>query len=519
MREARHEAVTDGRERAEAALRQAIAAHKAGDLAAAEAGYQAVLAHDPEQADALHLLGLANHQRKAAREAFALVRRAIELRPDVAAYHHSLGRILGSNGKHAHALRAFIRALRLAPGHLGAENDLAATLCDMRRFGEAESLLENSLARSPGDADLRSTYARFLLMTGRAEQAVVALYAALKLAPHHVGALNNLGVALNLLGNTADSRLALERALAIDPNCVDANTNYGQLLLLQGEYTAGWAHHEWRLRRQDYRRKFAVPAWQGERLGGRTILIWCEQGLGDAIHFIRYAPMVAARGGRVLVECRRPLHRLIAGVDGVTAVFDVGKSEGYAAHVPVMSLPHVFGTTLGDIPAAVPYVPRPAPSPIDGGGARLKVGLVWAGNPDNLRDGARSRRLSDFAPLAALRDVAYYSLQVGAGAGDPPPAGMPVTNLMPQVKDFYDTAADLAALDLLITIDSSSGHLAGAMGVPVWLLLDKIADWRWLMGRDDTPWYPTMRLFRRESDWPGLFARVAQALRQFAPRR
>lgn len=517
MREARHEAATDGPERVEAVLRQAIAAHKAGDLCAAEAGYQAVLARDPQQPDALHLLGLSKFQRKAGRVAFAFVRRAIELRPEVAAYHHSLGRILRSNGKHAHALRAFIRALRLAPGHVGIESDLAATLCDMKRFGEAAALLENSLARSPGDADLRSIHARFLLMTGHAEQAVAALLAALNLSPRHVGALNNLGVALNLLGNTTDSRLALERALAIDPNDVDANTNYGQLLLLQGEYAAGWAHHEWRLRRQDYRRKFAVPMWQGESLEGRTILIWCEQGLGDAIHFIRYAPMVAARGGRVLVECRCPLHRLVDGVDGVEAVFDMGKARGYAVHIPVMSLPHVFGTTLGDIPATVPYVPRPAPSPIDG--ARLKVGLVWAGNPDNLRDGARSRRLSDFAPLATVRGVAYYSLQVGAGAGDAPPEGMSITNLMPQVKDFYDTAADLAALDLLITIDSSSGHLAGAMGVPVWLLLDKAADWRWLMHRDDTPWYPTMRLFRRESDWPSLFERVAAALRRFEPRR
>lgn len=493
--------------------------HRSGDRAAAEDGYRAVLALDPDHPDALHLLGLSLYQRRAAREAYEHVRRAIALRPDVATFHHSLGRILGSYGKYPQALRSFTRALRLSPGYRAAECDLASTLCDMKRFAEAAALLENSLARYPGDADLRTAYARLLLMTGRAEQAVAALHAALTAAPGHAGALNNLGVALNLLGNVPDAALALKRALEIDSDGVEANTNYGQLLLQQGDYAAGWAHHEWRLQRHDYRRRFEAPMWRGEPLGGRTILIWCEQGLGDAIHFIRYAPMVSARGGRVIVECRPPLRRLIAGVDGVAAVKGVGEARGYALHVPVMSLPHILGTTADTIPAAVPYVRRPAPSRIDAGGARLKVGLVWAGNPDNLRDGARSRRLSDFAPLAALRDVAYYGLQAGAGAGEAPPAGMAFTDLMPQVKDFYDTAADIAALDLLITIDSSSGHLAGAIGSPVWLLLDKVADWRWLLGRDDTPWYPTMRLFRRDADWPSLFERVAGALRHYEPRR
>jgi Flp pilus assembly protein TadD len=508
-----------GPERVGALLHAAIAVHRAGDLSVAEAGYLAVLALDPDQADALHLLGLVLHQRRSGKEAFGYVRRAIALQPDVASFHHSLGRILRGAGQYRQAVRSFVRTLRLAPGNCSAETDLAATLCDMKRFSEAEALLENALARAPQDADLRCAYGRLLLMTGRNEQAVAVLHAILEDVPNHVGTLNNLGVAFNLAGNDVAAGLVLERALALSSNHVDAHTNYGQLLLLRGDYAAGWAHHEWRLQRRDYRRRFAVPMWQGQPLVGQAILIWCEQGLGDAIHFIRYAPMVAARGGRVLVECRKPLHRLLTGVDGVAAVFDMGEARDYAVHVPVMSLPHVFGTTLDTIPAAVPYVPVPRPSRIDGRGARLKVGLVWAGNPDNLRDRVRSRRLADFAPLAALKDVAWYSLQVGAGAGDTPPDGMAIVNRMPEVKDFYDTAADLAALDLLITIDSSSAHLAGAIGAPVWVLLDKVADWRWLTNRDDTPWYPTMRLFRRDGDWPTLFARVAAALQHFGAGR
>lgn len=518
MSEAKDGVATERAASVEAMLQEAIAAHRSGDRGAAETGYRTILARRPDHPDALHLLGVCLLQRRAEREAFEHVRRAIALRPEVAEFHATLGRILRSGGKPEAALPALTRSLRLAPGQCKVENELALALCDMKRFPEARSVLENAVRRNPADAELRTTFGRLHLLTGDLAAAVAEFHAALQAAPNHVSALNNLGVALNLLGDFGSARLALERALALDPNHVDAHTNYGQLLLQQGAFAEGWRHHEWRLRRPDYRRKFAVPMWRGEPLDGRPILIWSEQGLGDAIQFIRYAPLVAARGGRVVVECRPPLRRLIAGVEGVAAVCEIGKAEGYAAHIPLMSLPHVFGTGPGNIPAAVPYVPSLAPLPIDAGGARLKVGLVWAGNPAYLRDRSRSRRLAEFAPLAALPDVAYFSLQFGPGSDDTPPPGMAVPNIVADETDLYDTTAKMAAIDLLITIDSSSAHLAGAMGRPVWLLLDTVADWRWMTGRDDTPWYPTMRLFRRDGDWPSVFARVAAALQRFEPR-
>jgi tetratricopeptide (TPR) repeat protein len=515
MSVAREGAVAGRPAPATASLQEVMTTHRSGDLAAAEAGYRAILDRDPDQPDAHHLLGVCLLQRRAGREAFDHVNRAIALRPDVAEFHSTLGRILRKAGKPQAALPSFTRALRLSPGYGEAENELALALCDMKRYAEAESILRNAVARNPKDADLHTTLGRLHLLTADLPSAVAAFHAALTIAPNQVNAFNNLGVAFNLLGDPASARLALERALALDPDHIDAHTNYGQILLQQGAFAEGWRHHEWRLRRPDYRRKFAAPMWQGEPLDGRSILIWCEQGLGDAIHFIRYAPLVAARGGRVLVECRPPLHRLIAGVEGVAAVFDSGKAEDYAVHVPVMSLPHVFATTPASIPAAVPYVPSQAPLPTDGGGARLKVGLAWAGNPDYLRDRSRSRRLCEFAPLAALRDVAFYGLQVGPASGETPPPGMALTDLVADVKDFYDTTARLAAIDLLITVDSACAHLAGAMGRPVWVLLDAVADWRWRSAGDDTPWYPTMRLFRCAGEWPDLFARVAEALKRF----
>ena len=261
-------------------------------------------------------------------------------------YQFLAGRILRMAGKSEAAIPSLTRALREAPGDSKTENELALALCDVKRYGEAEAVLRNAIARNPTDADLRTALGRLHLLTADLPSAIAQFHAVLQNAPSHVNALNNLGVAFNLLSDPASARLALERALALNGDHLDAHTNYGQLLLQQGELAEGWRHHEWRLRRPDYRRNFAAPMWQGEPLDGRTILIWCEQGLGDAIHFIRYAPLVAARGGRVVVECLAPLHRLFAGVEGVAAVFDPGAARDYAVHVPVMSLPHLLKTTL-----------------------------------------------------------------------------------------------------------------------------------------------------------------------------
>lgn len=502
---------------ARALLQAALAAHRAGDIDAAETGYRAILDRFPQDADALHLLGTCRYQRNASGEAFDLVNRAIAANPNAPEYHNTLGLILRAVDKQDMAIRSFTRALRLRPDDRDVQNNLALALSELRRYAEAQTVLRHGLAERPDDPVLLTGLGRLLLLTEDVKGAVACFHDALKVSPEHVGALNNLGVAFNLLGDVEGAGAVFERALVLDPGHVDAHFNYGQLLLLLGRYAEAWPHFEWRLRRRDYRRRFAAPRWQGEPLDGRTILIWCEQGFGDAIHFIRYAPMVAARGGRVVVECRPPLRRLIEGMPGVASVFDMNEAADYAVQVPIMSLPGIFGTTLETIPENVPYIPVPPASRIDGGGARLKVGLVWAGNPDNARDRARSRKLGEFAPFAALDDVAFFSLQVGAGADDAPPPGLSVRNLMPTVKDFYDTAADMAGLDLIVSVDSSSAHLAGAIGVPVWVLLDAVADWRWLTGRDDTSWYPTMRLFRRTRGWPELIGDVAEALKRFQP--
>ncbi len=493
-------------------LEKAMAAHRRGARDQAMEAYRAILDDTPDHPDALHLLGVVHYEGREFSEALPLMRRAIELQPEAAEYHRSLGALYRAGEHYETACRSIAQALRLAPDYLDAYNTLGLTLIDMERFDQAETALRQGLSHDPDSADLRATLASMYLRRDQYDAAVDELQCALTLDPGHANALNNLGVAHNLMGERAAALAAFDKAVDRAPGHVHAQCNYAQQLLMEGQFDAGWQRHEWRLERPHYRRDFTAPRWQGEPLDGRRILLWAEQGLGDAIQFVRFAPLVAARGGRVMVECRAQLQRLFAGVDGVDAVAEPGDGGAYDLHCPLMSLPLYFATRPDHIPGSVPYVPVPDPVFPDAPAGAFKVGLNWAGNPDNPRDRHRSRRLAEFAPLAAVDGVAFFSLQWGPGSEQQPPPGMTLVDLCPGQKDFYDTAATMAALDLIISVDSASAHLAGGLGRPTWLVLDRVADWRWMVGREDTPWYPGTRIFRRENEWSGLFERMAAEL-------
>lgn len=493
-------------------LEKAMAAHRRGDRAQAVAGYRALLEIAPDHPDALHLLGVVHYEGREFAKALPLIRRATELRPDAAEYHHSLGALYRAGKYFELACKALARAVKLAPAYLDAYNTLGLTFLDMKRYRECETVLRQGLAHHPDSADLRTSLGSLLLQQDSYDDAVHAFETVLARHPNHANALNNLGVARNLLGDRKGALAALEKAVTIAPEHAHAQCNYAHQLLLEGRYAEGWKHHEWRLERPDYRRDFAAPRWRGEALDGRRILLWSEQGLGDAIQFVRYAPMVAAHGGRVTVEAKPQLHRLFAGVDGVDAVADIGAGGDYDLHAPFMSLPYIFETQADTIPNAVPYLPVPEQRAIEAPPGTRKIGLNWAGNPNNSRDRHRSRPLAEFAPLAAVPGVSFFSLQWGDGADQEPPPGMQLTDLRPGQKDFHDTAATMAALDLIVTVDTAAAHLAGALGRPTWLILDRVADWRWPVEGADTPWYPTMRLYRRDTGWPSLFGRIARDL-------
>ena len=445
-------------------LQAGVADHRAGNLQAAEAKYREVLAAAPDDTDALYLLANCLVRRGDSAAALPLVEKAISLRTDAAEYYNLLGIILRDRRKPEAACKALAQALRLSPDSTEAHCNLGLTLIDMQQYEKAETVLRMGLTHKEAAPDVRCALGRALMLQGRLKEAVDAFEAVRQAQPVHADALSGLGVALGLLDDRDGAGDAFERALEADPNHVDAHCGYGQHLLASGRFEEGWAHHEWRLRRPDYRRRFHAPQWHGEALDGKTVLVWCEQGLGDAIHFVRYVPLVAARGGRVILECPASLRRLFAGVEGVSEVAEAGATNAYDFHAPLLSLPGVFGTTLDSIPDAAPYVPVPEAAAI-GSDAACKVGLVWAGNPDNKRDRYRSRPLTDFAPLAAVDGVALYGLQVGMGT-DLPPALSSMTDLVADVRDFQDTAAIIAGLDLLIAVDYRARASGGRHGLP-----------------------------------------------------
>jgi hypothetical protein len=297
--------------------------------------------------------------------------------------------------------------------------------------------------------------------------------------------------------------------------------------LQMGEFALGWTEYEWRFACPEHPLPdHPQPVWDGSPLDGRPILLWTEQGLGDSIQFIRYAQVVAARGGRVILHCPRSLARILATCPGVSQlVVEGGPLPEFDCHAPLMSLPRILGTTLETIPARVPYLSA-EPGLAESWSASLqspdgfKVGIAWQGNPDHKKDRHRSFPLSRFQPLAAIPGVRLYSLQKEPGSEQLRSAGpeLPVIELGPRLNDFMDTAAAVRNLDLIICPDTSLAHLAAAMGVPVWVALPFACDWRWLLHRDDTPWYPTLRLYRqrRWGDWDDVFAMIAADLATLA---
>jgi len=373
-----------------------------------------------------------------------------------------------------------------------------------------------------------------LSQIGESAEAIGHFRTALVLRPSLAEASLSLGFLLEQAGDGSGALACYRDAIATRPDYVEAHFNYALQLLLRGEYPAGWEAYEWRMRMPGLE---GVPAyagrsrWDGSALDGRTILIFAEQGFGDTIQFARYAPLVAARGGKVIISCQPKLVALLRNLEGVTTV--LGQDDPLPAFdvcCPLMSLPRMFATTLETVPARVPYI-RPEPVRVEQwrsifaavGTSFLKVGLYWATDTSSRISPLRSLSLEMLAPLANVPGVRYFSFQRGAAACEAakPPLGMDLTDLSAELKDFSDDAAAMSHLDLFISIDTATAHLAGALGLQAWTLTHFPPDWRWLLEREDSPWYPTMRLFRRGATeaWSQVVERVAEALGELARRR
>jgi tetratricopeptide (TPR) repeat protein len=605
----------------------ALAHHQAGRLAQAEPVYRQVLAVNPNQPEALHLLGLLYHQAGHSQQGLDLILRSVQLAPTFSSLNN-LGEVLRALARHNEAIACYRRAIELNPKFAEAYANLGWALFDLAQLNDAEKALARATQLAPqrpefhlrlnlvrqkqGDphgavlagrravelapqqaeawsslavslasvkkdaqaleaanraiglapnraeawvnlgfvherasrhADAESAYLKAIELNpsysvahrnlaamydsqNRIEQSIPPLVRALELQPRDIEGWNNLSTLRRRAMDIRGAVQAAETALALNRAHPSSHGNLGLALLTLGDYKRGFAEYEWRWRCDSFTttpRDFGRPMWDGSDPAGRTIFVHTEQGFGDTIQFVRYVPMLAARGARIILECTLPLRNLLPSVKGVSKVVVAGvRPPDFDLHIPLLSLPKIFQTTLETVPNQVPYLSvddeRLAQFKQKTGDpdARLRVGLTWAGNVKP--DPARTCPLELLAPLASIPGTSFFSLQKGDNARDieGAPAGMKITNLSDDLKDFADTAAAMLNLDLIITIDTAAAHLAGALGCPTWTMLPRACDWRWLIGREDSPWYPTMRLFRQPTrgDWQSVISRMADVLRQ-----
>ena len=485
----------------EEALRTALAHQNAGRLTRAAALFEEVLACDPDNVRALGNLGLIALISRMPKTAVALIARSLQLDPGNAACHNNMGEALRRLDRPGKALFHFQKALALRPGFTEAHGNIGRVFLRLERPGEAAVHFRAALSLGAGNAET------------------------------HVG----MGTALADTGEIADAVRHLERAVEMAPDDAYAHCRLGMTLLAGGRFEDGWREYEWRLASYETLRPHLerlaalAPRWDGSPAAGRRVLLSVEQGLGDAIQFARYLPLAAVGGTEIFLHCPAKLHALLAGLDGLAGV--VGEDQpfpdvDFQATLP--SLPHLLSQRLGDtVPADIPYLSVDRELAAQwrrrlGSEAGRRIGIAWQGNPGYWREPHRSLPLSLFLPLAELPGVRLISLQGEHGldqlAGQPP--GKAIETLGEEVEKgpagLLNTAAVMMGLDLVICVDTAAAHLAGALGRPFWVLLaTPPCDWRWQWEREDSPWYPTARLFRQTTagDWQGVMDRVAQALR------
>ena len=531
--EAWRQAVANRADHPEAHSNLCIALKDKGRLEeAVEAGRRA-LAIRPDYAEAHYNLGNALMEKGDLDEAIAAFRQTIALTPGFSGAHNNLGVALKDKGQLDEAIAAYRQALVLTPGFADAHNNLGVAFKDNGQLDEAIAAFRQAIALNPDFADAHFNLGNALRDKGLLDEAIAAYPKAIALTPDFADAHNNLGIVLKDSGRMDEAIATYRQAIGLTPDLADAHFNLALLLLQLGDFRPGWEEYEWRWKTKPFlpaRRDFPQPQWDGSPLDGRTILLHAEQGFGDALQFIRFAPLVKQRGGRVIVECQESLRRVLPSMGQDLQVVAKGQPlPAFDVHCPLLSLPHRFATEMTTIPKDIPYLHADADA-IETWQQRwapyshaLKVGIVWAGSPTHKNDRNRSVKLATLTPLAEVRGVRFISIQKGEAATEAksPPQGMELLDAGQELKDFADTAALVATLDLVIAVDTSVAHLAGALGKPVWVLLPFSADWRWLFDRSDSPWYPTMRLFRqrRAGEWDPVVAEVREQLQALVKSR
>lgn len=498
-------------------------------LTEALACYDAVLALTPGDHETHANRGIVLRGLKRYDEAFAAYDRALALKPDFTDAVVARGNVFYQMGRYAEALAEYERALAIEPDFAYGFNNRGNALQALGRHAEALQSFERALKLEPDYVEAHNNRGNALIELNRHEEALRDYDAAVAAKPFAF-ALVNRGSALRYLGRTAEAMASFDQAIALDPGRPEAHWNKALLALALGDYETGFEGYEWRWRgaTELEPRGFAQPQWRGEDIAGRTILLHAEQGYGDSIQMLRYLPLVKARGARVVLELPDSLQPLLGRHgDGVTLVSKGAPLPAFDVHCPLMSLPLAFGTRIDTVPADVPYLFAPAErvarmaEQLPQSGA-MRIGLVWSGKPSHKNDHNRSILAIRLKPLLAVPGTSFVSLQREYRDADLAAlADLPILRLDDALADFADTAAAIAALDLVIAVDTAVAHLAGSLGKPLWVLVSHVQDWRWLIDREDNPWYPTARLFRQgpDGDWGPVIARVAEALAGLAAAR
>jgi tetratricopeptide (TPR) repeat protein len=545
----------------------ALQYHREGHLREAEQLYRQILHLEPDHAATHHMLGVLASQVGQFDLAIKTIRHALELTPAVAEYHSNLGLAHQAIGQLEEAVTHYQEALRLKPDfpeahiclgnafhlqgkleksvdhcrqalriqpdNVAAYVNLGNALLDQGKVEEAIVAFRHALRISPHLAEAHSNLATAFTRQERFDEAIQCYREALRLKPNYAAAYFNLATIAQVLGHFDEAAAFYEQSFSCDAQFAVAHLNRSFLWLLRANFAKGWSEYEWRWRTTGFQRPaFDQPRWDGSELHGRTILLYAEQGLGDTLQFIRYVPGVRQRGGRAIVQCQAPLQQLLASMPGIEELVPEGASlPAFDVQAPLLSLPGIFNTSLQTLPSAVPYLAADADL-VTHWQRRLdalqgfKVGIAWQGNPTFRNDRLRSIPLNQWNRLAQVEGVHLISLQKGPGTEQLAKlrGQFSVVDLGESLDEasgaFMDTAAIMMNLDLVISSDSAVPHLAGALGVPVWVALPLAPDWRWLLEREDSPWYPTMRLFRQQryGNWDDVFERMAEELRRFTGR-
>ncbi len=507
-----------------------VALRELGRLEEATAGFERAVELKPDYIDAHLNRGNALRELKRFGEALLSYDRAVELGLDNPVVHNNRGIVLKGLGRFDEAIASYDRAIALRPDYAASHNNRGVALRALGRYEEALESYDRAVEFKADYADAVTNRANTLRELNRFEEALAYCDRAINMQPDHADAHNNRGIALHGLRRFDESIESYQEAISLRPDLASAHVNLALCQLIIGDFERGFRGYERRWKNDDFpspRRNFSQPLWLGrEDISGRTILLHAEQGLGDTIQFCRYAALVADTGARVALEVHAPLKFLLADLKGIDRIVAKGEAlPDFDVHCPLLSLPLAFETRLDTIPAAVPYI-TPSPSAAAAWDEMLgprtgpRVGLVWSGNAIFKNDHNRTIGLAALRPLLKP-DISFVSLQKDIRDDDRlvlEELAM-IRHFGDDLLDFSDTAALTSLMDLVISVDTSVAHLAGAMGVPTWVLLPEIPDWRWLLNRDDSPWYPSVRLFRQrtQGDWAPVIDDIAQALTTVFP--